>query len=430
MGARLGLARRASPIPAGGAEADVHLFSVETAEGAPLSGRPSRESSGGAGLSPADAKRAALGELIEGYCASFFDRGQLLVGPFAELTARAPLVDPARFALYAPAQHEQPGFPFARFDHRTVVAWTRGTSVVSGAEALVPACTVYMPYVRTPAEADIGPTISTGLAAGPSLQAATLSGLLECIERDAFTLFWLNRSPVRAVDVTSPRHHPVAELFRHRLARPGFRYAVYEMPTDLGVTAIVVVLASPSPRGTIYSIGAAARADGADATAKALIEAVQGRSYVQHLLAQAPDWQPKADFSDVVDFPLAAKLYSAVPRLAGELEGIADRVTARVAVGDLPAATARAPAATLARLAGRFRDLGYELVAVDVTTRDIGGLGLSVVRVVAPELQRLHAHHRYPFLGGRRLYELPVKLGHRASPPDAADFNPLPHPFP
>ena len=429
VSARTGLARNVSLVSVPSSDPDVWLVAAEPAKGAPLGARSSRDSCGGAGLSFDAAKRAALGELVEGYCATLFRREHFLVGCFDDLSARCPLVSPDRFALYSDEQYRSPAFPFARFDSSSVVAWVRGHSLVSEQEAYVPASNVYMPYTRTRSEVDIGPIISTGLAAGPNLVAATLSAIYECIERDAFTIFWLNRSRVRVLDLEGSSDSHVLDTFRGRLSKPGHAYSLYEITSDLGVPTVLAVLASDTPNGTVYSIGAACRLDGLKAVEKALIEAVQGKSYVIHLLSQAPGWQPKPDFSDVTSFEMTAKLYSAVPRFADELADIGRRATAVVPLEALPSPRT-SPSEQLAALAQIFRARGYELVRVDITTRDVEELGLKVVRVVAPELQKLHAHHLYPFLGGRRVYDVPVRLEQQRKPKLAAEFNPLPHPFP
>ena len=47
-----------------------------------------------------------------------------------------------------------------------------------------------------------------------------------------------------------------------------------------------------------------------------------------------------------------------------------------------------------------------------------------------PDLQPLDADYQHRFLGGTRLYEVPVRLGYRERPPRLDELNPYPHPFP
>src|SRR5437764_1164284 len=65
--------------------------------------------------------------------------------------------------------------------------------VPGDADIWVPAVAAYMHGNNVmPGDALFAPT-SNGLAAGPTVVAAVRSGLCELIERDAFSVTWLNR---------------------------------------------------------------------------------------------------------------------------------------------------------------------------------------------------------------------------------------------
>jgi ribosomal protein S12 methylthiotransferase accessory factor len=72
---------------------------------------------------------------------------------------------------------------------------------------------------------------------------------------------------------------------------------------------------------------------------------------------------------------------------------------------------------------------GMEPIAFDHTTPDIAELGFRVGRILVPELVQLGTP-AYPFLGSRRLYELPNRLGLRDRVLTPADLNPDYHPYP
>ncbi len=76
---------------------------------------------------------------------------------------------------------------------------------------------------------------------------------------------------------------------------------------------------------------------------------------------------------------------------------------------------------------GIFPGLITELV--DLTTEDVRPLGLRVTRAVVPGFHPLVLGHRRRALGGRRLWEVPGKLGYPGRSPEQGD-NPLPHPYP
>jgi ribosomal protein S12 methylthiotransferase accessory factor len=386
---------------------------------------------GGAGLTYEEGKISALGELVERYCSGCVDRKRLLYGSYRELSREHELVHPERFALYSAAQYERPNFPFARFTEDSVLSWVQGYSLVQRREVWVPASRVYLPYAKTQPETELGVGISTGLAAGPTLERAILSGLYECIERDSFTIFWMNDLPVRQVDVpgSAPSTRTRA-VYDSILNVPRHEYFAYDITTDLGVSSAFTILRGPSPDGLVYAVGAAARLDGDKAVERSLVEAVQGKPYVLSLVKKDPAWKAAPDYANVRDFGDHCKLYTMETSLQPHLMSVQDRVLAVLPAEDLPAFHARTPLDEIEELTDRFSALGYEAVVVDVTTPDIESMGVKVVRVVTPELQQLHAMHRLPFLGGRRLYEVPHKLGYRERVGTEADLSPYPHPFP
>jgi ribosomal protein S12 methylthiotransferase accessory factor len=73
---------------------------------------------------------------------------------------------------------------------------------------------------------------------------------------------------------------------------------------------------------------------------------------------------------------------------------------------------------------------GFDVLVVDLTTRDIGELGFRVARVLIPGLQPLHGDHRFRFLGGKRLYQVPKILGYAEECTTEEQLWPWPHPFP
>ena len=72
----------------------------------------------------------------------------------------------------------------------------------------------------------------------------------------------------------------------------------------------------------------------------------------------------------------------------------------------------------------RIAATGHRPLLCELTTPDVAELGLAVVRAVVPGYHPLVSGHRYRALGGRRLREVPRRLGYRAGD------NPLPHPYP
>ena len=169
-------------------------------------------------------------------------------------------------------------------------------------------------------------------------------------------------------------------------------------------------------------MGAAARLRFEDACRKAFAEAANGYARVVSELDAHGPWQPAPGFTDVTSFARHSLVY-AVPEHQPALDFMLASVTEQPVEQLEPEAPPDAPGQlqhALALLREHFR----EIAAVDLTTREFASLGLHAVKVVIPEAVPLNPDHRYPWLGHRRLYEVPRRLGYRTG-----QHNEFPHPF-
>ena len=87
------------------------------------------------------------------------------------------------------------------------------------------------------------------------------------------------------------------------------------------------------------------------------------------------------------------------------------------------------PLDQLIALMNRLEKHGYDLIGVDITAADVARHGLRVVRAIVPGLQPLGFGRRVR-LGGRRLYEAPLRMGSRQTTAREGDLNMVPHCFP
>src|SRR5690606_37314943 len=104
--------------------------------------------------------------------------------PYDEVAGCA--VDPTAFDVFDAATRARPGFPYGPIRSDAPRSWVWGWSLTCGAPRLVPAARVFAPFTPlTPDDHVDGPVVS-GFATDNTLTEATLSGLLEVIDRDAF----------------------------------------------------------------------------------------------------------------------------------------------------------------------------------------------------------------------------------------------------
>ena len=421
-----GIIRWVSEIPIDPGEPEIFNFSAKMCDSGKIFPVGCFDSNGGAGLTREAAFRAAVGEAIERYCCSIYFPDELFLGNHTEISKRSRALSPNEVALFHPRQKEH--IRYAWWTKDTPLCWTEGVSLKTREPVLIPACLVYIPYYpfyRQRGELTVASSISTGQASAFARNAALLSGIYEVVERDAFMITWRNRLNVPRVDINSSPL--VRRIYEEKLKREYLEYSLFNMTTDLNIPAILCMIVDNSRQPPIICFGGAANLSPEKAALKALVEAVQTREWAKFMGNQPRPMIIESDYSNIDDFEKHVFLYAygnmlhAVSFLRESLQVVPFSALPDHAMGD----TGKELRFALAALEAQ----GYEAFAVDLTTPDVAESGFSVVKVLIPLLHPMEGDHTHPYLGGRRLYEVPRKLGY----PVEHNFESLnrdPHPYP
>jgi ribosomal protein S12 methylthiotransferase accessory factor len=378
----------------------------------------------GKGLTDADAVGGAVGEALERYCGAQPDPA--VVQRFAWKDRPSEAIAPDACVLYSQRQYARANFPYMRWREDIEVLWAAMTDLVGQAPVWAPTSLIYLDYPGNTADIYFCPPTSNGLGAGPTLEAAILSGLYELIERDSFVIGWMTR--LSTDEVAAPDAPSIeAEFIRH-YARFGVETRIVRLHTDLPAHVMMAILLDRSGRGPAALVGLGCHPDPAVAFRKAIFEAAQTRpGYVQRY-ADPTTWQALRAYSDVRTLDDHSAFFSPVERLR-ELDFLFEG-RKRLPLAALENFTAPGgEASELARIVAALAAAGCRPLAIDLTTRDLAPYPVRVVRVLAPGLQPIHFGHGEERLGGRRLFELPQRLGLRSGLAEEGDLNPCPHPL-
>lgn len=412
----VGVVRGVQEVPAGPQDVRLHTMWCETAHS------PVAHGGGGSGASISAARSAAIGEAVERYSASFADPDALVPATARELGERA--VDPARFALYSDRQYRAPGFPYVPFDRDTRLAWIEGVALPGGEPAWLPAQLVHLVTARD--EPRICRATSSGLACHATAAEATLSALLELLERDAFMLTWKARLTWPLLDWSG--NDRLADWERRFLRPTGLRASAIDLSRVWDVPCCAAVVRSAVPGSAPIGVGAAAGVTVERAMTKALDEAARVRTWAQALRGFDPDGQSTPPPGEIRDFDDHIRFY-ADPRNAHRAAFL-DASAARRDVDRIRPLRAHTAEDWIEEICARLARRSASAYAVDVTSPDVRDAGLTVIRVVVPELCALDVEHAEQLLGGRRLYEEPARLGFHSRQLTELELNPDPHPFP
>jgi ribosomal protein S12 methylthiotransferase accessory factor len=385
---------------------------------------------GGGGEDLATALAATIGEAVERYCMFFYDKSEMVFATYRDVADDA--VHPDLLRLYSAEQvpHLREGRPLENFTEDSRVQWVWGYSLTHRKPRLVPASLVYLAYEYSPDEAAIGSNASTGLAAGLTVEEAILTGIYEIIERDAFASSWLHRRFRRTIEIDEGALSRTL-TDRFSLGHPKIELEVYDITLDIPVPSTFLVMKRPAEFGPALCVGTACRLNPADAVRKCMHEAGQALPYFRFLLNQLKTWKPRPDFKDVTAFDLHCVLYLKRPELVSEALAFTAETRDRVALSAMPNRSTGRVLHDIETCIITLAEAGHEVIVVDITTDDIVDLGMRAVRVIIPGLVPLHGDHNRPYLGVKRLYDVPARLGWPGPGADGRwSFNPYPHPFP
>lgn len=421
---RTGIIRSVSRIQRGAEEPyPPIIYQAEVSHFDFRSARAEDRASAGKGMSEEAAVRGAIGEAIERYCASHFNVSKALTSSWEAISYQA--IAPPEFVLYSDSQYEGGRLPFHRWDPKDEVTWVAARELPSGRDIFVPASLVYLQFPRGRAEDAFTPATSNGLAAGPTLEYAILHGLYECIERDAFLVTWMCR--LAASEVRFTEASAVADSIRAQYQRRGVEVRVFRMCTDLDAHVMMAIAFDRTGSGPAAVVGLGCHASPSEALTRAILEICQVHpGEVRRFRRQTPENRLKR--AEEVKTLEDHSAWVSAPERLGEFSFLLESPNSE-RIEDLPDYSTGSVTSDLENCVATLERSGCRVLYVDLTTSDVEGYGISVVRSIATGLQPMHFGWGEERLGGRRLFELPQKLGFASGPHTEDDLNPCPHPL-
>ncbi|HLZ00918.1 MAG TPA: YcaO-like family protein [Bradyrhizobium sp.] len=338
-----------------GAEADPATF------GKPYEGLPMGNLAG-SGLTPQRAFEACVGEGIE------------YLSQFVRADNSAELGPPAVYAN-APDEHARrlinEILAACSIDTDRPISWVAAGRLSDGAKVRFP---LDLCCRRRASEQDFAPPLklSSGCAAGATVEAATLRALLELVERDAAALWWRGGHRGRAIAPDSEAAAAATKLLTQlRQGKTDRRTWLLDITTDVQIPAVVALSAREDGFGFAFGLGA--RLTLAEAAQAAIFELCQVE-LGQHVV--------DAKRKESGDAALSENDRRQLRR--GTLFDTRYCKLLQPEPAHFPAEGHDAPLSGLQGALERLGALGIAVYAVDLTRPE---LGIPVIRTIAPGLQ-------------------------------------------
>ncbi|GAA3588877.1 TOMM precursor leader peptide-binding protein [Klugiella xanthotipulae] len=379
--------------------------------------RSLRSTSGGKGLTAAQAEAGAVGEALERLSAIAFGTERRVQRRFTDLENA---IAPQRIQLFSERQFDERiernavanmyNWIPERFDPDALIDYTPIWSATEDSVAWLPtsACYFMFPSGALPAAAidPVGKRFakadSNGVAAGATAGDAAFQGMLELIERDAVAVWWYNRlhrPEIRIDDLGD------AQLTRAQgwLNAHGRDLWLLDLTHDLGVPVVAAVSVSHHPvNGSDHiMLGFGAHTDPVLAARRAVSEVFQFY-FSTPLAVRSGEVHNIPNLNDAMDWLVTQRLADH-PHLQPDASA-----PSAPRDGDL-----RPNADSLIRL---LTAVGLRPYFLDLTRPE---LGINVVRSIVPGLRSWWQR----FAPGR-LFSVPVSLGWQLSETDEGEVNP------
>ena len=348
----------------------------------------------GKGLTRTSALVSAVGEAVERYSAARFEAHPLRRASVRELAQHGEdHLDPGKLAAYSAAQLASPAFPHPRLDDDRAIEWIRGHWLDTKAPVWVPALPTFFDYPASMGEGFCQVT-SSGLAAGPTLEDASLRAALELVERDAFMLTWMARLPGRRLGFDDAMRPAAREIVR-QLAAFGARVGAWLLDAGTGVPTVLTVGFGDGVRWPGATVAIAAHQSPRRALERSLLEQAHVGPYLRRHLVRGERHIPER--AEDVRTLLDHALYYFPPSRAAAFSFLD--------AGDpLPVSALEEPRElSLEALRRQLGSTGLRIALVDVTSPDLASTPFRVVRALGPELCPIHFGHGLARLGNARL---------------------------
>lgn len=359
-----------------------------------------------------------LGEGLERYCLEKYNPKISFVGSAQNINID--YLDPSSFDAFSDNQLAKSNYKKFRMNNKSLFRWTTGFSLGRKKSLLIPAQLVSF-NVPMKNEPTILSPISTGTAAGLSLDDAVYRGICEIIERDSFMISYLNKLPSPHVHLQSIKDTRIQRIL-NKLKRYKLEVIVLDTTTDLKIPAFAALTLDKTGLGPAFSIGLKAGFDIKESIIGAIEESLMTRSWIRDkFIYLNPDYKQEKIIQSLEDRACFWFPVDMIKKLEFWLE---NKNIKRFTNDELifPENTLKASVALIEKNK-------MEIIYVDITHKTIKKNGFWVIRTIIPQLHPLYLDEQYPYFGGRRLYEAPIKMKFFKRIKTESQLNNIPHPF-
>ncbi len=225
---------------------------------------------GGKGISKDHAKASAMMEGFERYSAERQDSDETIIATPNEIGRYGDYIDPK--SLNLPKDFEKKDISDINLE------WSKSKDIISGKEYYIPTNAIFHPYASDSNAESLFKSNTNGLASGNILDEAILHGMLEVIERDAWSIFELTHKNYAQIDIESIESELIIDII-DKFESEGIKIKLMDFTADIKIPTIAASADDTITKDAgLLTLGMGTHLDPEVAILRALTEVAQSRA--------------------------------------------------------------------------------------------------------------------------------------------------------
>lgn len=225
---------------------------------------------GGKGISKSHAKASAMMEGFERYSAERQDSDESIVATIEEISNKGKYINPE--SLNLPKDFKKKDINLMNLE------WNLAHDLITNDDYYIPTNAIYHPYISEKNVESLFKSNTNGLASGNILEEAILHGILEIIERDAWSIFELTHKNYSQINLDTIKSEIINETI-NKFTSKGINIKLMNLTADINIPTIAASADDTITKDAgLLTLGIGTHLDPEVAVLRALTEVAQSRA--------------------------------------------------------------------------------------------------------------------------------------------------------
>lgn len=374
----------------------------------------------------------AVFETVERWSLCKYDVRTFIYDSYRNLLRRKlNAINPKLFNYFSSRQLKKEEYAAFRFNENTKFSWIRAINLIDKSKILIPAQLVYFLSSKVQVEPKIRLEDAVGAAASSTLEQSIYNGICELIERDAYAITYYNQIPFKKIsckNITDKQIKYLLDFVKQYL----FEINLYDITLDIKVPTILCLLVDQTKKGPPLSIGLKCDVSYITAIEGALLESIQNLNILRDLYLTKKN-VTSTEFKKIIlnkKNPIITRLTRWLDKKS--LKKLNFLIKAGFQTAHIPTSNIdKTVRSKLQYVVKTLSKVGInDLYWVKTSPKSQDKYNICSTKVLIPTLQNIPFHEGYSYLGGGRLYKVPVTLGYFPSRRTEGELHSFPHPLP